>query len=112
MTLRRLRLLTSGESHGPGLSGILEGLPANLEVSTAAVNTELSRRQHGYGSGRRMQIERDRVQWTAGLRFGRTLGSPLAFSIPNRLMPISSFRPHAHHGQPPRVQTLLLYLST
>ena len=84
MTLRRLRLLTAGESHGPGLSGILEGLPADLGVSTAQVNEQLARRQHGYGSGRRMSIERDRVQWTAGLRFGRTLGSPLAFSIPNR----------------------------
>ncbi|MEX1296762.1 MAG: chorismate synthase [Candidatus Limnocylindrales bacterium] len=84
MTLRRLRLLTAGESHGPGLSGILEGLPADLRVSTAKVDKELARRQHGYGSGRRMRIERDRVTWTAGLRFGRTLGSPLAFSIPNR----------------------------
>ena len=84
MTLRRLRLLTAGESHGPGLSGILDGLPAGLRVSTAAVDGELARRQHGYGSGRRMQIEQDRVVWTAGLRFGRTLGSPLAFSIPNR----------------------------
>jgi len=84
MTLRRLRLLTAGESHGPGLSGILEGLPSDLRVSTAAVDRELARRQHGYGSGRRMRIERDRVAWTAGLRFGRTLGSPLAFSIANR----------------------------
>jgi chorismate synthase len=84
MTLRRLRLLTAGESHGPGLSGILDGLPAGLPVSTSAVDRELARRQHGYGSGRRMQIEQDRVVWTAGLRFGRTLGSPLAFSIPNR----------------------------
>jgi len=84
MTLRRLRLLTAGESHGPGLSGILEGLPADLRISTARVDKELARRQHGYGSGRRMRIERDRVQWTAGLRFGRTLGSPLAFSIANR----------------------------
>ncbi len=84
MTLRRLRLLTAGESHGPGLSGILDGLPADLRVSTVEVDQELARRQHGYGSGRRMLIERDRVVWTAGLRFGRTLGSPLAFSIPNR----------------------------
>jgi chorismate synthase len=84
MTLRRLRLLTSGESHGPGLSGILEGLPADLEISTDGVNRDLARRQHGYGSGRRMLIERDQVEWTAGMRFGRTLGSPLAFSIPNR----------------------------
>ena len=83
MTLRRLRLLTAGESHGPGMSGILDGLPAGLRVSTAKVDAELARRQHGYGSGRRMRIERDRVTWTAGLRFGRTLGSPLAFSIPN-----------------------------
>ena len=84
MTLRRLRLLTAGESHGPGLSGILDGLPAGLRVSTAAVDAELARRQHGYGSGRRMRIEQDRVTWTAGLRYGRTLGSPLAFSIANR----------------------------
>ena len=84
MTLRRLRLLTAGESHGPGMSGILDGLPASLRVSTAKVNTELARRQHGYGSGRRMLIERDRVEWTAGLRYGRTLGSPLAFGIENR----------------------------
>jgi chorismate synthase len=84
MTLRRLRLLTAGESHGPSLSGILEGLPAGLRVSTRKVDAELARRQHGYGSGRRMRIERDRVEWTAGLRFGRTLGSPLAFGIANR----------------------------
>ncbi|HKZ92548.1 MAG TPA: chorismate synthase [Candidatus Limnocylindrales bacterium] len=84
MTLRRLRLLTAGESHGPSLSGILDGLPAGMRVSTAGVDGELRRRQHGYGSGRRMQIEQDRVEWTAGLRFGRTLGSPVAFSISNR----------------------------
>ena len=57
VTLRRLRLLTSGESHGPGLSGILEGLPAGMRVSTRLVDRDLKRRQHGYGSGRRMQIE-------------------------------------------------------
>ena len=84
MSLRRLRLLTAGESHGPGLSGVLEGLPAGMRVSTAKVDEELARRQHGYGSGRRMRIEQDRVTWTAGLRYGRTLGSPLAFSIANR----------------------------
>ncbi len=83
MTLRHLRLLTSGESHGPGMSGILDGLPAGLRVSTREVDRDLARRQHGYGSGRRMRIERDRVTWSAGLRFGRTLGSPLAFAIPN-----------------------------
>ena len=82
--MNRLRLLTAGESHGPGMSGILDGLPAGLRVSTREVDRDLARRQHGYGSGRRMQIERDRVAWSAGLRFGRTLGSPLAFTIANR----------------------------
>jgi chorismate synthase len=82
--VRRLRLLTAGESHGPAVSGVLEGLPAGLRVSTAQVNRDLARRQHGYGSGRRMLIEQDRVVWMGGLRFGRTLGSPLAFRIDNR----------------------------
>jgi chorismate synthase len=82
--MRRLRLLTSGESHGPGLSGILEGLPAGMRVSTRLVDRDLARRQHGYGSGRRMQIERDRVRWTAGIRYGRTLGSPVGFSVANK----------------------------
>jgi chorismate synthase len=82
--VRRLRLLTAGESHGPGLIGVLEGLPAGLRVSTRRVDLDLRRRQHGYGSGRRMQIERDRVRWTAGIRYGRTLGSPVGFAIDNR----------------------------
>ena len=82
--MRRLRLLTAGESHGPAVSGVLEGLPAGLRVSTAQVNRDLRRRQHGYGSGRRMLIEQDQVSWMGGLRFGRTLGSPLAFRIDNR----------------------------
>jgi chorismate synthase len=82
--VRRLRLLTAGESHGPAVSGILEGLPAGLRVSTNSVDRDLRRRQHGYGSGRRMRIERDRVTWTAGIRYGRTLGSPVAFTIQNR----------------------------
>ncbi|MGI8829921.1 MAG: chorismate synthase [Candidatus Limnocylindria bacterium] len=82
--MRRLRLLTSGESHGPGLSGILEGLPAGMRVSTRGVDRDLRRRQHGYGSGKRMQIERDRVRWTAGIRYGRTLGSPVGFAVDNR----------------------------
>jgi chorismate synthase len=82
--VRRLRLLTAGESHGPALSGILEGLPAGMRVSTPKVDLDLRRRQHGYGSGRRMQIERDRVTWTAGIRYGRTLGSPIGFTVENR----------------------------
>jgi len=81
--MRRLRLLTAGESHGPAVSGVLEGLPYGLRVSTEQVNRDLRRRQHGYGSGRRMLIEKDEVVWMGGLRFGRTLGSPLAFRIDN-----------------------------
>jgi chorismate synthase len=82
--MNRLRLLTAGESHGPAMSGILDGLPAGLRVVTREVDRDLARRQHGYGSGRRMLIEKDTVAWTAGLRFGRTLGSPLAFTVANR----------------------------
>jgi chorismate synthase len=82
--MRRLRLLTAGESHGPGLIGVLEGLPAGMRVSTKLVDRDLERRQHGYGSGRRMQIERDRVRWTGGIRYGRTLGGPIGFALDNR----------------------------
>jgi len=82
--MRRLRVLTAGESHGPGLLGVVEGLPAGMRVSTRGVDRDLRRRQHGHGSGRRMQIERDRVQWMAGIRYGRTLGSPVGFTLTNR----------------------------
>jgi len=82
--MRRIRLLTAGESHGPGLIGIMEGMPAGMRVSTRLVDRDLKRRQHGYGSGKRMQIERDRVRWTAGIRYGRTLGSPIGFAVDNR----------------------------
>jgi chorismate synthase len=82
--MRLLRLLTAGESHGPGLVGVLEGLPAGMRVNTKLVDRDLERRQHGYGSGRRMQIERDRVRWTAGIRYGRTLGGPIGFALENR----------------------------
>ncbi len=82
--MRRLRLLTAGESHGPGLIGVVEGLPAGMRLSTRLVDRDLKRRQHGYGSGRRMRIERDRVRWTAGIRYGRTLGSPIGFAVDNR----------------------------
>jgi chorismate synthase len=82
--MRRIRLLTAGESHGPGLIGVMEGMPAGMRVSTRLVDRDLKRRQHGYGSGKRMQIERDRVRWTAGIRYGRTLGSPIGFAVDNR----------------------------
>lgn len=79
-----LRFLTAGESHGESLLAILEGLPAGLEVSSSQINVELARRQKGYGRGKRMEIESDRVEFFSGLRGGRTLGSPLAMRIRNR----------------------------
>ena len=78
-----LRFLTAGESHGPGLTAILEGMPSGLRLDPAAVDAELRRRQGGYGRGARMHIEQDRAQFTAGIRFGRTLGSPIAMHVPN-----------------------------
>jgi chorismate synthase len=75
--------MTAGESHGPALVAILEGLPHGLVVDEAAVNRDLKRRQGGYGRGGRMKIEKDTVQVLAGLRGGVTLGAPLALVVPN-----------------------------
>jgi chorismate synthase len=80
----RLTLQTAGESHGPLLTGLVTGLPAGLRIDAAAVNADLARRQHGYGRGGRMRIEKDEVRFTGGLRGGETLGGPIAFEIPNR----------------------------
>ena len=80
----RLSLVTAGESHGPMLTGILTGLPAGLRVDAAAVAADLARRQHGYGRGGRMTIERDEAVFTGGLRGGETLGGPVSFEIANR----------------------------
>lgn len=79
-----LRFLTAGESHGPALTVILEGLPAGLVVSTDRVNARLKKRQGGYGRGPRMLIESDVIEWSSGLRFGQTTGAPLSFRILNR----------------------------
>src|ERR1043165_5132272 len=79
-----LRFLTSGESHGPGLVAILEGLPAGLTIDFDAVTLELRRRQGGYGRGRRMAIESDRADILSGVRAGETIGGPIAMSIENR----------------------------
>jgi chorismate synthase len=79
-----LRFLTSGESHGPCLTIIMEGLPAGLALSTLAINKQLARRQSGYGRGGRMAIEQDGIQILSGLRFGQTLGSPLTMQITNK----------------------------
>lgn len=82
--LRRLRLTTAGESHGPGLTAVLSGLPAGLRVDLELLARELARRQHGHGRGRRMQIERDTAEIRGGVRGGETLGSPIALWIANR----------------------------
>ena len=79
----RLRYLTAGESHGPALVGILEGLPAGIPVSSKAIADELARRRHGYGRGPRMKVEADRFELTGGVRGGETLGSPVAIVIHN-----------------------------
>jgi chorismate synthase len=79
-----IRFHTAGESHGRGLVCIIEGLPANLELSSEYINRELERRQRGYGRGGRMKIEKDRVQILSGVRFGKTLGGPIALFIENR----------------------------
>ncbi len=79
-----LRLTTAGESHGPALVGILSGLPAGLALDKAAIDADLRRRQEGYGRSPRQRIETDEVEVLAGLRHGRTLGSPLAVVVRNR----------------------------
>ncbi len=79
-----IRILTAGESHGPALVGILEGMPAGVRIGERAINRELARRQMGYGRGGRMQIERDRAEILSGVRFGESIGSPIALLIPNR----------------------------
>ena len=78
-----LRLTTAGESHGPALVGILTGLPAGLTLDRDAIDADLARRQQGYGRSPRQQIEHDRVDVLAGLRHGRTLGTPLALAVMN-----------------------------
>ena len=79
-----LTLTTAGESHGPGLTCILQGLPAGLELDQDALNRDLARRQLGHGRGGRMKIEKDRVDVVGGVRHGRTLGSPIALQVVNR----------------------------
>src|SRR4051812_20862545 len=79
-----LTLTTAGESHGPGLVAIVEGLPAGLELDRESIQHDLWRRQQGYGRSPRQQIETDRLEVLAGLRQGKTLGTPLALHVPNR----------------------------
>ena len=82
--MRYLRWLTSGESHGKGLLGIMDGLPAGVPISEDEIATDLRRRQQGHGRGKRMAIERDRAEIYGGVRHGLTLGSPVGLIIPNK----------------------------
>jgi chorismate synthase len=82
-----LRFTTAGESHGPGLVAIVEGLPAGLELDRDALDSDMARRQLGHGRGGRMKIERDAVEIRSGVRHGRTLGSPIAVLVANRDYP-------------------------
>jgi chorismate synthase len=79
-----LRVVTAGESHGPGLTCIVEGLPAGLALDLAAIDRDMARRQLGHGRGGRMKIERDSAEITSGVRHGRTLGGPIAVRVANR----------------------------
>jgi chorismate synthase len=78
-----LRYITAGESHGKELTVIIEGLPAGLKIAAADIDRDLARRQLGYGRGARMKIEKDRVEFTAGVRFGETIGSPVCMVVRN-----------------------------
>lgn len=79
-----MRYLTAGESHGPRLTAIIEGVPAGLPLTAEDINVDLKRRQGGYGRGSRMQIETDRVEITAGVRHGKTTGAPITLNVTNK----------------------------
>ncbi|MFE1626584.1 chorismate synthase [Brevibacillus reuszeri] len=79
-----MRYLTAGESHGPQLTAIIEGVPSNLPISIEAINEQLARRQKGHGRGRRMQIEKDQVKIVSGVRHGYTTGAPITLVVENR----------------------------
>ena len=79
-----MRYLTAGESHGPRLTAIIEGVPAGLPLTAEDINKDLKRRQGGYGRGSRMQIETDRVEITAGVRHGKTTGAPITLNVTNK----------------------------
>src|SRR3984885_3235662 len=79
-----LRFLTAGESHGPELVAVVEGVPAGFDIDVAKINIDLARRQKGYGRGGRMLLEKDEARLVSGIRFGRSMGSPITFIIENR----------------------------
>ena len=79
-----LRYVTAGESHGPCLTMVIDGVPAGFPIDVSQINRDLWRRQQGYGRGGRMLIEKDEIQIRSGIRWGETLGSPISFGIENR----------------------------
>jgi chorismate synthase len=98
-----LRFLTAGESHGPALTAILEGMVAGVPVSEKEIKAELARRRHGYGRGTRMKLEEDRLEILGGIRHGRTIGSPIAVVVHNTEWPYGRCRdrgPRAHTAAP------------
>ena len=82
--MEKFRFLTAGESHGKCLTAIIEGVPAGLNIDINFINEELKRRQQGYGRGGRMQIENDTAEILSGVRFGKTIGSPITLSVKNK----------------------------
>lgn len=82
--MSNFRYLTAGESHGKCLTAIIEGIPSGFDINPDIINEELKRRQQGYGRGGRMKIETDTVEITSGVRFGKTLGSPITLVIKNK----------------------------
>ena len=82
--MSKLRFMTAGESHGPQLTAILEGIPAGVKIDKEAIDRDLFRRQQGYGRGGRMKIETDKVEIVSGVRFGETIGSPINLVVKNR----------------------------
>ena len=82
--MEKFRFLTAGESHGKGLTAIIEGIPSGFDINPDFINDELKRRQQGYGRGERMKIETDTVEILSGVRFGKTLGSPITLFIKNK----------------------------
>ncbi len=82
--LKNFRFLTSGESHGKCLNAIIDGVPAGFPINENEINSDLKKRQGGYGRGDRMKIETDTVEVKSGIRFGKTLGTPICLEVNNK----------------------------
>lgn len=95
-----MEYITAGESHGPKLTTIVSGVPSGLSISIDSINSDLARRQSGYGRGGRQAIERDRAEFTSGVRFGRTTGAPISIDVANRDWANWTER-MSHFGKPP-----------